>query len=59
MARGDLQARLGHILDRLLAEPAAWDLGPDGRYRRIEPTVGQRHIHDLMIDDAGLNRTGD
>ena len=59
VARGDLQARLGHILDRLLAEPAAWDLGPDGRYRRIEPTVGQRHIHDLMIDDAGLNRTGD
>ena len=58
VTRRDLKARLSGILDRLLAEPAGWDLGPDGRYRRPAPVAGHRHAHELLIDDAGGTRSG-
>ncbi len=56
--RPDLQVRLGAVLDCLLNEPAAWDLGPDGRYRRPAPAAGHRHAHDILIDAARDRRTG-
>jgi polyphosphate kinase len=46
--RRDLKAKLGRILDRLWAEPAAWLLDEDGRYHRVAPAPGQRHVHEEL-----------
>ncbi len=48
--RRDLKARLGRMLDDLLAEPSAWILDSEGRYARPPIVAGQRHVHDLMIE---------
>ena len=48
VARRDLKAGLGRILDRLWAEPAAWVLDEDGRYQRVAPAPGQRHVHEVL-----------
>ncbi len=57
VARRDLKASLGRILDLLWTEPAAWDLDEDGRYTRSEPVAGRRHVHERLGGEpvAGAN----
>ncbi len=47
--RRDLKARLGGILDRLLAEEGAWDLDGDGRYRRVRSAGSAPHVHERLL----------
>lgn len=49
--RRDLKARLGTILDRMWAEPAGWELGPEGEYRRPVPEPEHRHVHEALSGD--------
>jgi polyphosphate kinase len=47
---GDLTARLDGILSALLAEPSAWTLDRDGRYRRPPPAAGRAHVHARLFE---------
>jgi polyphosphate kinase len=48
VARRDLKARLGGVLDAMWAESSAWELGPDGDYLRTPPEPGHRHVHEVF-----------
>jgi polyphosphate kinase len=50
-----LRARVDGILEALLADTAyAWDLMPDGGWRRVQPAPGSRVVsaHELLLERA-------